>query len=1048
MNIRNLARIAVLLAAIGVAAGATAETYDFNIDWRFAKLPEGIAGLSAARKEIAAGGKEFFDPSFDDSGWEIVSAPHSVNAHDSYDGHSVDAGEAEFFRGWMFYRKRFAAPAGRHFFLEFECVRSSVYLWVNGKFIGYYEAGVVASGYDITSAMKPGENVVAVATDNCAARGTKLYSFETSPGGEPGDWKGMMYQWNSTDFNPVQGGLTGNVNLHVKRGDSYFTLPLYETLRTKGTYVYAKDFDVAGGEATVCVEPEIVGRGTVRATVNGQSFVGGEGRVKGLVFWSPDTPRLYDVRLELLDDTGAVQDEITIRTGFRHVAYDAAKGGLLINGRNVWLAGYAQRSTDSWAAIGVAPDWLQDYDARLISKSNANFVRWMHVAPKPGPVRAFDKSGIVNVCPAGDKEGDVQGRQWEQRVEAMRAAIIYFRNSPSILFWEAGNNQITPEHMKEMRLLKESLDPHGGRFMGCRTLSTPEQIAEAEYVGTMIHRHDEKAFESMKKLNRFMPMVETEYCREESARRLWDRYTPPDFNFVCRRLSSGAKKTGYNCYDMTQEEMAISNGGVADGYAYFYGNRASGNLGRYYSACAALCWSDCNQHGRNSDTENCRSSGRVDAVRIPKESFYVHQCFYARRPQIKILGHWNYPKLTADTYWYNEAKDDGTEITYTGERRQRDPRKKTVIVIASLHCASVELLVNGKSKGVQKRPRGLFDFAFKNIDVTESGEVSAIARDAEGKVIARDSIATVGAPAKLHMRIETCDGGLRADGSDIAFADVALIDGQGRIHPLVNDRVEFKLEGPATFMGGWNSGTFGENSPVGKSWVNLECGMNRVFIKAGRKPGKVTLTATCGKFTAAATIASIDVDSSGGLARLRREMQQIGNTEYLQKAGAAPVVRDLAAAAKAERYKVFVNGEEVVFGKAGWPYKPDGSTGVCCAYVPVLDALKKAGVDFDYVAEPKRIPATKKWLRKLSPTPFVPMVTLKAGGREIDACVGFTELFIDNGRDKNLTNCEIYRAKAKGPIVCGELVALLGYIPGVKVDTNTKARRVTISIKR
>ena len=114
--------------------------------------------------------------------------------------------------------------------------------------------------------------------------------------------------------------------------------------------------------------------------------------------------------------------------------YDAASGGLKINGKNTWLTGYAQRSTDEWAAIGVAPDWLQDYDAALIRKSNANFVRWMHVAPKPAPVRAYDKFGIVNAAPAGDKEGDVSGRAWAHRVEAMRDTMIYFRNSPSVVF--------------------------------------------------------------------------------------------------------------------------------------------------------------------------------------------------------------------------------------------------------------------------------------------------------------------------------------------------------------------------------------------------------------------------------------------------------------------------------------------------------------------------------------------------------------------------------------------------------------------------------------
>ena len=114
--------------------------------------------------------------------------------------------------------------------------------------------------------------------------------------------------------------------------------------------------------------------------------------------------------------------------------------------------------------------------------------------------------------------------------------------------------------------------------MGCRTLTAPEEIAEAEYVGTMLHRYDKRAFASMEKLNRYMPILESECCREESARRIWDRFSPPDYNFNCKRLSTGAKRNGYNCFDMTQEEMAVSNGNTDDGYAYFYGNRVSGRL--------------------------------------------------------------------------------------------------------------------------------------------------------------------------------------------------------------------------------------------------------------------------------------------------------------------------------------------------------------------------------------------------------------------------------------------------------------------------------------
>jgi beta-galactosidase len=52
----------------------------------------------------------------------------------------------------------------------------------------------------------------------------------------------------------------------------------------------------------------------------------------------------------------------------------------------------------------------------------------------------------------------------------MRKTIVYYRNSPSILFWEAGNAGIAAERMKQMVDIRKDLDPSGGRAMGCRTL--------------------------------------------------------------------------------------------------------------------------------------------------------------------------------------------------------------------------------------------------------------------------------------------------------------------------------------------------------------------------------------------------------------------------------------------------------------------------------------------------------------------------------------------------------------------------------------------------
>ena len=1117
------------------AAGAV---YSIDADWRFTKAPKTIP-LSQAKASVETNGVKVEDPAFDDSTWEAVSVPHPINAHDSFDDRAVDAGEASFWRGMAFYRKRFAldaAPKGKAF-ITFETVRQSVYLWVNGKFAGYYEAGIAPCAFDVTALLKAGENVLCVATDNCAARGSKIFTHETIPGHEPGDMSGAAYQWNTTDFNEVQGGLVGNVSLVVKDSKTYLTLPYYNNLKTVGTYVTAKDFDFEKGEATIKVRAEVRNetgkavnaslkveifeprntQNTLKSSVSsvcsvveqvkdaGKVFVTAlegdvyesapqptrvvspetsvleaECRASGLVFWSPDTPHLYDVVVSLVGEDGKVFDAETIRTGFREVKYDAASGGLKINGKNTWLTGYAQRSTDEWAAIGVAPDWLQDYDAELIRQSNANFVRWMHVAPKPAPVRAYDKFGIVNAAPAGDKEGDVSGRAWAQRVEAMRDVMIYFRNSPSVVFWEAGNNQISPAHMKEMVELKKQIDPDGFRFMGCRTLRTKEQLAEAEYVGTMLHRHEMPAFDSMKALGKFVPMMETEYARQESPRRSWDDYTPPDYDYRGKFLNGGKKETGFDVYDQTQEDFALS---TAKEYAEFYGARASGRGAKTYSAVAALCWTDSNQHGRQSFSENCRSSGRVDAVRLPKVNFDVFRVMQSEDPAVMLVGHWSYPKLAKDNYMYPVKKYNGHFMEETGEMAQRDPLHKTVYAISSVHCASVELVVNGKSKGVNAKPDHVFVYAFPNVDITESGTAEVIARDKAGKEIARHTVKSFVGQGRIETSVKTGPKGWLADGSDIAMIDFRLVDTNGTIHPFASEKISFELSfepdkhiatsnfklstsNTPVFMGGWNSGVFGESSPIGKDFVNLECGMARVFVKAGRTPGKAMLKwkmvgrddliAPPGRARTPATPSGeveLELEPFGTKGGISAAPQQAfpANRRTFARKTSAEAVQDLASSdsAKAVPYTIRVNGVPVAFVKGmGEPVKPDDNTGVCCAYEPVLAALKAAGAKLEYTVEPKRIPANKKWRRKLSPTPFVPMVTVKAGGREIDACTGFTELFIDNGKDKNLTNCEIYGVGKKNQkVVCGELAALVGYIPGVTIKTDEKTKTIELNTK-
>lgn len=721
------------------------------------------------------------------------------------------------------------------------------------------------------------------------------------------DKEGVGFFWNCNDFNPSVGGISRPVKLYIKPR-TYLTLPLYSNLETKGVYVYGQDYCIEEGTVRLAVEAELrneheeaktaalritlekLDGSTVHTFTSEYVELPGTGlqtsplsitpadayeeeilpdgkkhyrerpeeqvkptqtaskaicvikAVSGPVpvrFWNIEDPYLYRVKVELLAEGEAVDEEI-IETGFRKVAYDKDRG-VLINDIPVWLTGYAQRATNEWAAIGIAPEWLKDQDAMWIRESNSNHVRWMHVAASPADVRSFDRQGIVCTQPAGDKEAENFGRRWDQRVELMRDIIIAFRNHPSIFFWEAGNNSIGKEHMREMRLLKEALDPKGGRFMGCRTINTEEVVAESEYVGTMLNRH------AARFLAEHGPITETEYSREEASRRIWDDFTPPDFDYRNKYIGKGGKKQkGRDFYDLTSEELALAE---ARGYSEFFHDRIGGASGKdLYSAAAALCWTDSAQHGRQSWSENGRMSGRVDAVRIKKQNFYLYQVMQSQEPMVKILGHWNYPEATSENYRYPIKQFNGEYWEETGEYAYRDPHYKTVYVAGSYSVISMELRINGRLVGHSEKPVNGFLFPFENVDITEHGQVLATGYDEHGRKIAQDRLCTVGEPAKLKLTLHTSPEGFLADGGDICYVDVEVLDEKGQLCILADERIDFVTEGAAEFLGGYNSGRFNgygrQDSVIHENHVYAECGNNRVFLRSLREAGSITLRAS------------------------------------------------------------------------------------------------------------------------------------------------------------------------------------------------------------
>ena len=797
-----------LLTALSVINGQASERqkYNFNSEWKLR-----IGDFPKAK-----------DTKFDDSKWKQVTLPHAFNEDEAFKLSIEQLTDTV-----VWYRKSFQIPelkSNQKVFVEFEGVRQRGDFYLNGHYLGRHENGVMAVGFDLTPHIKEGENVIAVRTDN-----DWMYREEGT---------NSKFQWNDRNFNANYGGIPKNVFLYVT-DNVYQTLPLYSNLKTTGVYVYAQDFDIQGRKATIHAESEVRNDskatrqfsyqvtildadGKLMKTFQGDKVTLKAGETKtvkasailhNLHFWSWGYGYLYTVKTALKDDNNQVFDEVSTRTGFRKTRF--AEGKIWLNDRIIQMKGYAQRTSNEWPAVGLSvPAWLSDFSNDLMVKGNANLVRWMHVTPWKQDVESCDRVGLIQAMPAGDAEKDREGRQWEQRVELMRDAIIYNRNNPSILFYECGNKAISREHMIEMKAVRDKYDPFGGRAIGSREML---DIREAEYGGEMLY------------INRseHHPMWATEYCRDEGLRKYWDEYSYPFHKEGDGPLYKGQPATDYN---RNQDELAITM--IARWYDYWRERPGTGN--RVSSGGTKIIFSDTNTHYRGA--ENYRRSGVTDAMRIEKDAFYAHQVMWdgwvdTEKDQTYIIGHWNYPDNTVKP----------VQVVSTGEE--------------------VELFLNGNSLGKGKRQYN-FLFTFDNV-AFKPGKLEAVSYNKAGKEISRYAVNTAGEPASLKLTAIQNPEGFHADGADMTLIQVEVVDKDGQRCPLDNRTIQFTLKGQAEWRGGIAQG---KNNHILDTNLPVECGINRALIRSTTAAGKVTLTAQAkGLLSASLTLETVPVKVTGGL---------------------------------------------------------------------------------------------------------------------------------------------------------------------------------------
>ncbi|MBQ1938987.1 MAG: DUF4982 domain-containing protein, partial [Alistipes sp.] len=791
-------RLLLLLVATSLFHTATAtegrQKYNFNAEWllRVGDTPEA--------REVR----------YSDADWKRVTLPRPFNEDEAF---RLDIHDLTDTIVW--YRKHFRLPADsrqKKVFVEFEGVRQGADFYLNGHHLGLHENGAMAVGFDLTPYINfKGENVLAVRIDNNWAYRERATDTK--------------YQWSDRNFNANYGGIPKNVWLHLTE-PLYQTLPLYSNLRTTGVYIYADDIRTKSRTADIHAESElkneskqdrmvtykveVVDRdGTTISRFEGAptlvkagetTTLAASATVEGLHFWSWGYGYLYTVKTSLWVE-GKKIDEVATRTGFRKTRF--GEGLVWLNDRVIQLKGYAQRTSNEWPAVGASiPAWLSDYSNGLMVESNANLVRWMHITPWKQDIESCDRVGLLQAMPAGDAEKDRTGRQWEQRLELMRDAIIYNRNNPSIIFYECGNESISREHMVEMKALRDRYDPHGGRAIGSREML---DIREAEYGGEMLYINKSKHH----------PMWAMEYCRDEALRKYWDEYSYPyHVGNEAHKVSHtgmmyrGQQRKDMSAYNRNQDDFAIEV--ITRWYDYWRERPGTGS--RVSSGGVKIVFSDTNTHFRGD--ENYRRSGSTDPMRIPKDAFFAHQVMWdgwvdIEQPRIHIIGHWNY-------------KPDVIKPLYVVSSAER-----------------VELTLNGKSLGQGERS---FQFLFTFPDVAfEAGRLEAVGYDAEGRECCRTALETAGTPAAIRLKAIQSPVGWKADGADMVLVEVEVTDAEGRRCPLANHPIHFEVEGPAEWRGGIAQGP--ENYILSQD-LPVECGINRALVRSLTEAGKVRIKAT------------------------------------------------------------------------------------------------------------------------------------------------------------------------------------------------------------
>jgi len=760
----------------------------FDAGWRFHR------GGAQGAEETA----------FDDRSWRPLDLPHDWSIEDlpgtdsPFSRDAISQASGGFTTGGTgWYRKTFVLPAefkGRRIVIQFDGVYMNAQVWLNGTALGSHPYGYTSFSFDASGQARFDlANVLAVKVEN-EGENSRWYS---GSGIYRHVWLKILDpvhvgQWGVSLATPEVTGALARVNIQTR--------VVNESGESSTVELAARILAPDGSEA-----------GTARseqAIKAGQAFEFSQvAEVKAPRLWDLETPALYTCVTEVYRGK-ELADRVETPFGIRAITFDAGHG-FRLNGKTVKLKGGCFHD-DNGPLGAKAYDRAEERKVQLLKAAGFNAVRCSHNPPPPAFLDACDRLGMLVIDEAFDTWDTGKNPfdyhlyfkdEWRQDVEAM---VLRDRNHPSIMLWSIGNE--IPGQDK------------------------PEVAAAAQMLGDYI-----------RKLEPTRPITSAVNNLGEDKDPYFRTLDVAGYNYAV-----GGDHNKTSLYELDHERAP---GRIMYGSESFP-LEASGSwmavldhpyvIGDFvwtawdYIGEASIGWRGYFQH-QDFHPWTLAYCGDMDICGWKRPQSYYRDALWKKdqisvfvkppqpsfelNPKRESWSKWHFQDLAADWNWEG----------YEGKPFE-------IAVYSS--CEEVELIVNGKSMGRKPANRHT-QFAAHWEAPYQAGMLRAVGYDG-GREANSAELRSAGAPSRIKLQADRT--ALRADGEDLSYITVELLDAHGARHPKAENSIQFEIEGPGTIVGVGNANPVSTESyqqSHRKAWR----GRCLVIVKSGTHPGIVTLKA-------------------------------------------------------------------------------------------------------------------------------------------------------------------------------------------------------------